>query len=1418
MSSEPVFTCTRFLGIDIGSMYISMVGLDDKLTVTGHAYMPHRGKIRPALIEMEKSFDLSGVSRAGAIGGSRFFDNRVESCDAQTSVIVAARHYFPEARAILHVGAEKFQLIRFDADGHFMFSATNTSCAAGTGSFLDQQALRLGLTDMGEFCRTALRHTGEIPDIASRCAVFAKTDLIHAQQSGFSLPAICNSLCRGLAKNIADTLDDDETIHPPVIFTGGVALNRVVALYLEQMLGTGLVIHPYAHLFGAIGAALQLQGNDHGGRMQGVTTLGSLFATTDERKVYVHPPLEWHGREEAGSNTSTYSPARSGHDRPVEMHLYGIPDHVSFRDVYLGIDVGSTSTKAIVTDTGGTPLAGFYTYTSGKPLKATQAILEALDDLSAGYSLVPRFRGVASTGSGRKFIGKIIGADLVINEITAHARAAVDLNPLTDTIIEIGGQDAKFTLLRDGRVTFAQMNSVCAAGTGSFIEEQAQRLGVSLDDYSRLVKGVRSPLASDRCTVFMERDVNQYLGHGYTVPEILSCVLYSVTENYLKKVATESAIGNNICFQGATARNRALVAAFEQRLGKRIFVSDYCHLAGALGAALMVRDEIQGPSAFRGLQLCSREIDMRNEKCSFCNNQCKISIATIGEEEVAYGFLCGRDYNTHRFIDRNLSGFNLLREAEKVQRFPLTRKNRMIRIGIPAALHLFDEMNFWKCFFSHLPVEVMTSEKYRDAVKEGKRIAGAEFCAPVDAFYGHVQHLFETADYIFAPVYLESKEREGGGERYYCHYTQFISSVVSGIRNRQYGDRLLSPLLNFSTGMEKVKKELWKTFDPIIPGGISYETVHHAFEDAMTVEAETKAALRSMFEREFRGSEDISVVLLGRPYIVMSPHMNKGIPEIFSSMGVKTFWQEMIPVRQSHKTDEAGMAREFPWHYASRILEVTSIVAATPRLYPVLITAFKCSPDSFLMTFFKRRMEEYGKPYLILQIDEHDSNVGYETRVEAAVHSFRNHCREGGQADRGMIVHLPSQPDSIHARKNLAFPQWDPLVCPLLVNNLVRSGLNAFLLESNDLTLRKSMAYNTGQCIPINAIALEFIELMERYDLRPEETMLWIPRSTWTCNIRMYQPFIQTLLQAYGRGMEKASVYVGEITHLDVSLNTCYRAFLAYLTGGLIRKAGCTIRPYELEKGLTDHVISQGMEQLKKSFLGKGDLESTVAGIVRQLRGIRVAREEKPRVAIFGDLYVRDNDLVNQNLIKTIEEAGGEVITVPYSDYVKITAATSFRRRSAEGKILEVVGQRAILNGSKQMEKIYYRHFGRILGKMPVIRSRKYESYLSHFRFHLLQNGESFDNLLKIFYIVDNYPDVRLFVQASPAFCCPSLITEAMRGEIRRFTGIPVVSITYDGTHEFKNDVLFPYIRFLSQHSRARDLSRIAGEEGIVVD
>lgn len=1387
------------LGIDIGSVALSIVQIDLSGNILKEVYVFHKGHIKESLLSVQKSFNLSSVCGIACTTISGITPKHAHVYDPQLAIITATKTLCKQAGSVLLVGAEKFMIINFDSKGNYDFTKTNSSCAAGTGSFLDQQAFRLNLSGIEQLSEMALRNSDEIPDIASRCAVFAKTDLIHAQQKGYSIEAICDSLCKGLAKNICDTLFSKNAPVLPVLFIGGVSKNDAVVKHLEQLLDTRLLQHEHSQYFGAIGAAYLLLKEKHDFTPQNITSFEEILDIDQSKREYYHEALSLklsHYPDFTTNDSYLFEPTKSLHSDKVRVDMYTRMNKKHKYNVFLGIDIGSTSTKAIITNEKNEVLAGFYTHTAGNPLMAVKSIFEAIDDICKKKKIELSFWGVGTTGSGRKFIGKIIRADSVIDEITAHARAAYELNPKTDTIIEIGGQDAKFTLMRDGVVTFSQMNTVCAAGTGSFIEEQAKKLNCPLEEYSKRVENVRAPYASDRCTVFMERDINQLLNMGFSVNETLATALYSVTENYLKKVATEASIGENVCFQGATAKNKSLVAAFEKKLNKKIFVSKYCHLTGALGVALMLNEEHWNKSNFRGLNIYKENIPITSDSCHLCANNCHISIAEVMGEKEAYGFLCGRDYSAETPTKRIRKEFNLIEERKKI----LAEKEEYkydIVIGIPASLHLFEELSLWKRFFNNLSIRIITSENFSDPLRTGKRIAGAEFCAPIDSMYGHVAYLADKVDFIFIPLFLEAREKPKDTFRNYCYYTQYSSTLVYTLKEMGIQEKCLSPLIDLNKGNYYTIQQLLKCLKPVLKGEINYFDIGKAYEEAVSFNQNKKQRLIELFEKEFNPEADPAVVLLGRPYVILSKTLNKGIPDIFSNMGVKTFYQDMITADIEKTEDIKLLLKKVPWYYAAQILEKAKIVANTKNLYPVLITAFKCSPDSFIIEYFKKILNKHHKPYLILQIDEHDSNVGYETRIEAAVRSFRNHSKSAEIIPQVKAFDILPHIESEINGKTLLFPSWDPIVSPLIVANLKRLGIDAQLMESSEMIIKKSMTHNTGQCLPLNIITQEYIDYIEKYALKPENTILWMLESKLSCNLGLFPYYMKSLLENYGKGFEKSNVYSGPLTHLEISLNACYYAYFAYMLGGLIRKIACKIRPYESLKGSTDNAIAKSIDILKEAFLGKKSMDISVSEAISLFDDIEKNDSKKrPKVAIFGDFYVRDNDIMNQGLIRAIEDAGGEVITTPYNDLVKITIENILRRALARGSYSQTGLYKIIINIFKLFDEKYYnKHFKKYFGKQAVINPKMLEKHLNDFNINLMHSGESYENILKIFYILENYPDVSLFVQTNPAYCCPSLVTEAMTSEIKQITGVPVVTITYDGTNEYKNDIIIPYLQ-----------------------
>jgi predicted nucleotide-binding protein (sugar kinase/HSP70/actin superfamily) len=639
---------------------------------------------------------------------------------------------------------------------------------------------------------------------------------------------------------------------------------------------------------------------------------------------------------------------------------------------------------------------------------------------------------------------------------------------------------------------------------------------------------------------------------------------------------------------------------------------------------------------------------------------------------------------------------------------------------------------------------------------------------------------------------------------------------------------------------------------------IGFIDINLAWEKAKRQVQSVRDEWKALYPEEIKDAGDIHVVLLGRPYTVLSPSMNNSIPDIIEKLGIRTFFMDMLPFKPAEISKADELVRTIKWKFASKILYAADVISRTENCYPVLITSFKCTPDSFVIEYFKEIFDTCRKPYLILQLDEHDSAVGYETRIEAAIRAFRNHQKrqkinteerisavkekisESASGENQawpdyirMLVNEASQTLRAHAidfsrfsklvqqieaeenqlsgsifagsknlkNKTLLLPSWDPYVAPLLEAVLQNNGIDARIANTTDESIRRSLSMNTGQCLPLSVIVRNAIDYMESNQLNPVNTALWIMKSTLSCNLSMFPHFMKKLLENYGNGMEKASVYLGDVVFYDFSLPTAINAYLAYMFGGFVRKIGCNIRPYEKVRGTTDEMIGKSLAMLYEAFRQGNPKEPVLEKIMKGFDAIETERTDRPKVAIFGDLYVRDNDLMNQNLIGMVEDNGGEVITTPYSEYMKIVVNPSTERFFKEGRYMNYAKIKFLKSLIPLVEDQYKKYFYRYNGYPKLATSVETDEWLNQFGLNILQRGESLENILKIHRLISQYPDLDLFIQTNPSYCCPSLVTEAMTSRIEELTGVPVVTIEYDGTAGIKNEDIIPYLKFRKKRS-----------------
>ncbi len=712
------------LGIDIGSITAKVVVLDEADNIVESRYTRTHGQpVETILALLEEVLAVYPpgrfrVAAATGTGGGLIADQLgIPFINEITAQAAGTARFHPEVKTIIEIGGEDSKLIVL---GEKMAGVVpevtdftiNGACAAGTGSFLDQQASRMGIP-IEEFGEVALE-SAQPPRVAGRCSVFAKSDMIHLQQVGTSVEDIVAGLCFAMMRNFKGQIIRGRDLGRPVSFQGGVAANLGIRRAAREVLlleESALIIPEHFAVLGAVGAALVAGEKDAGDG-------ASLPVDALERL------RDYLARREFSFVTLS---SLVGDDYPIDTEPVKI-DPAQPVTAYVGVDIGSISTNVVVIDADNNVLARRYLMTASRPIEAVKrGLLEVGREI--GDKVI--IRGAGSTGSGRYMTGEFFGADVIHNEITSHAKAASFLCPDVDTIFEIGGQDAKYVSLQDGTIVDFAMNKVCAAGTGSFLEEQAEKLDISIEEeFGRLGLAAKQPLdLGERCTVFMESQLNYCKQRGAAKRDLVAGLAYSVVKNYLTKVVEDRRVGDHILFQGGTAFNRAVKAAFENVLGKKITVPPHHDILGAIGVAMLAREEMESshrPTRFRGFDLTKRQYELSSFECQSCSNRCEIHKVVFGDEPpLFYGSRCGLWDSAEKKEQRQSSTIPRLFEerAEALMNaYPedVPDSPNGKTVGIPRVLFFHELFPLWKAFFTEMGFQVVVSDPTnRHIIRQG---------------------------------------------------------------------------------------------------------------------------------------------------------------------------------------------------------------------------------------------------------------------------------------------------------------------------------------------------------------------------------------------------------------------------------------------------------------------------------------------------------------------------------------------------------------------------------------------------------------------------------------------------------------------------------------------------------------------------
>jgi predicted CoA-substrate-specific enzyme activase len=1251
-----------FMGIDIGSVSLNIAVIDERLRLLESVYERTRGQPIPVLIDALRGVERHFPELCGAVctGSGRDLIANVMGVGRENEIITQAKavaYLHPEVRTVIEIGGQDSKLIFLERDERsgrtvIVDHALNEICAAGTGSFLDQQAYRLGIS-IDEFSNLATR--AEKPTtIAGRCSVFAKSDMIHLQQEGTSQEDIIAGLCYALARNYISNLGKGKRLVKPIAFQGGVAANKGVVKAFEELLelkAGGLIIPEHFKVMGAIGAAMIASERDSDApiRLQVATEVLNhyLARKAGEAEVGHLKRLTYNGD---GSNPSNECGILMKQDRSK---------------VYMGIDVGAVSTNIVVLDESRKLLGMKYLMTEGNPI---ESVRKGLREIGQEMKDLVEVQAVATTGSGRYFVGDFVGADLVINEITAQAKATLDIDKTVDTIFEIGGQDSKYIRLKNGAVVDFEMNKVCAAGTGSFLQEQADRLDINIEEeFSKLALSSKAPVdLGTRCTVFMESDLIHHQQVGSLKVDLLAGLSYSIANNYLEKVVGNKRIGEKIYFQGGVAGNKSVVAAFESILGKRITVPQNHNVTGAIGAALiaMERRHGDGRSNFVGFDLTDRKYEVKSFECEHCPNHCDIKKISIGGEfKSFYGGVCDRyELRTERnaaqvlpdlFKEREEMLMGYYREDEFAPDSPV--------IGIPRVLMFFEQFPLWATFFGELGVKLVVSDKTnKRLIHKGLQEVLAETCYPVKVAYGHVANLIEKGvDHIFLPSVVDlEKEGDDAARSYNCPLIQGIPFMIKPAF--QDKAKIMSPTIfmakekgNLRVEMEKMGKEFGKKREEIASAVAAALKAQGEFE---RVRRERGQVILKALEKD-----NEAVVVIGKPYNIHDLGLNLNISKKLRHLGMLAIPFDLLPL------DEVELPPHYSnlvWKNEQNLLRAAIMAKNNPSLNPIMITNYGCGPDAFFWKYLEETMEE--DPYLLLEVDEHSGDAGMTTRVEAFLDTLgrpKTRRNEGRQEDlsvirhcRGVSIFKPSK--RIRELDRTFYTSYVSAHSVIWAAAFNSVGLDARVLpEPDQLSEEIGRRYVSGkECHPYLLTTGDLVRMTQRDDFDPDRAAFMMLNFDGSCRLSQYALSQKLVLKRLGLSSIPVIAPVTSIRHDEFTelfgLRWAEAIWKGWLATDVLLKKLLHIRPYELNKGESDRVYAQMIEKMA-SGIASGKFWPALHRSIAAMDRIPIKNEDRPIIGVVGEFYTCMNSWANNDIIREFESLGAEARLGPTTtDYL----------------------------------------------------------------------------------------------------------------------------------------------------------------------
>lgn len=1270
------------LGIDVGSTTIKVVALDSYNKVIYNDYRRHFSDIKNTLIDsLEECFKKIGnfdlkitVTGSGGIGVAQWLQ-----CDFQQEVIACTRaveEFINKTDVVIELGGEdaKITYLKGGIDQRM-----NGTCAGGTGAFIDQMAILLNTDAQG--LNILARDAENIYPIASRCGVFAKTDIQPLINEGAKKSDIAVSIFQAVVDQTISGLACGKPIRGKVTFLGGPLhfLDSLRERFIKTLnLKEGEYFAPEnSEIYVALGAAILSENNEIISSKELIKKLNSI----SEKEI------EDNFLEPLFKNDKEYFDFKKRHDSSVVPKS----DLKTYKgNIFLGIDVGSTTTKAVVLGQNGELLYSSYNNNEGSPLNKTLEILKEL------YILINKDTRIAKatvTGYGEGLIKAALGIDIGEIETICHFRGAKEFMPNVEFILDIGGQDMKALMIKDGVINNILLNEACSSGCGSFIEGFSKSLGISIDEFAKLAISSKRPVdLGSRCTVFMNSKVKQVQKEGVSVSDISAGLSYSVIKNALYKVIkirNFDELGKNIIVQGGTFYNDGILRSFEKITGINVVRPEIAGLMGAYGAALISKEnhkENEISTIITRDKINDFTIETSCERCGICGNNCLLTINKFSETE---------KYITGNRCERPLGEIAKKKNVPNLYKYKLKRifsykplsKEEAIRgeIGIPRVLNMYENYPFWFTFLTKLKFKVVLSPiSNKEIFKLGiETIPSESACYPAKISHGHIMYLINKGlKIIFYPcVPYEYKEDSGANNHYNCpmvtSYPDVIKNNIDDLKEKNI--KYLSPFLSLHN-KEKLYKRLYEIFEEFnVTKKEIIEAVDAAFNERENVVSDIRKkgeeTLKYIEEHKMKG-----IVLSGRPYHI-DPEINHGLTDIITSFNMAVLTEDSV----AHLGNlERPIRVVDQWMYHTRLYRAAAFVKERTDLELIQLTSFGCGLDAVTSDQVAEILASCGKMYTLIKIDE-GSNLG---AVKIRIRSLKAAMEEREKNNVKLKNIDNSYKKNLFTKEmkkdwTILAPQMSPIHFQFIEKAVRASGYNIDVLPANDKeAIEEGIKYvNNDACYPSILVIGQMINALKSGKYDPNKTALIISQTGGGCRATNYVGFLKKGLREAGfpnvpiislnvLGMERQPGF-------KISYRLIKKLMMGVIYGDLFIRVLYRVRPYETVKGSANKLYEYYREKAFKNVENgnKNEMNKLVKEIVKAFDTLEINDEVKPKVGIVGEILVKYHPTANNNIVDVLEKEGAEVVVPELLDFFLYCCYNSkFKNRYLSGSSIVKTG------------------------------------------------------------------------------------------------------------------------------------------------